>query len=153
AGWVGTWWSYLLAFLGVGPGARQVHILRHDGGHRLVFSGRERHDLCGRRLNDLCGRWLLGYPAVQGMLSYRRAHMAHHRDEMGPDEPDAGLYAGYPISPDSLPRQLTRDLLLVPGTKNLRALLVVAFRRTAGGREAREVVAVQLALFAAACAW
>ena len=36
--------------------------------------------------------------------SYRRAHMAHHRDEMGPEEPDAGLYAGYPIPPDSLRR-------------------------------------------------
>ena len=31
------------------------------------------------------------------MLAYRRAHFAHHRDEMGPDEPDLALYRGYPV--------------------------------------------------------
>src|SRR6184192_3139738 len=69
-----------------------------------------------------CQLNLLGYPALQGTLSYRRAHMAHHRDEMGPEEPDAGLYAGYPIPPDSLRRKLTRDLFFISGWKNLRAL-------------------------------
>ena len=68
-----------------------------------------------RSWNDQVGRWLLGYPGLQGTLSYRRAHMAHHRDEMGPEEPDAGLYAGYPIPPDSLRRKLTRDLFFVSG--------------------------------------
>jgi fatty acid desaturase len=129
----------------MGRGHCQLNILGHEAAHKLLFSQ--------RRLNDLCGRWLLGYPAVQGMLGYRRAHMAHHRDEMGPDEPDAGLYAGYPIARDSLRRKLTRDLLLVSATKNLRALLLVARRTTGGGREARQVLAVQLALLAAACAW
>ena len=124
AGWVGTWWSYLLAFLVMGRGHCQLNILGHEAAHKLLFSQ--------RRLNDLCGRWLLGYPALQGMLSYRRAHMAHHRDEMGPDEPDTGLYAGYPVARDSLRRKLTRDLLLVSATRNLRALLVVARRSTGG---------------------
>jgi fatty acid desaturase len=145
AGWIGTWWSYLLAFLVMGRGHCQLNILGHEAAHKLLFRS--------RRLNDLCGRWLLGYPGLQGMLSYRRAHMAHHRDEMGPDEPDAGLYDGYPISPDSLRRKLTRDLLLISAIKNLRGLLYVARRRTAGGREARQVIAVQLVLLGAACAW
>ncbi|HEY2702264.1 MAG TPA: fatty acid desaturase [Candidatus Dormibacteraeota bacterium] len=145
AGWIGTWWSYLLAFLVMGRGHCQLNILGHEAAHKLLFSH--------RRMNDLCGRWLLAYPGVQGMLSYRRAHMAHHRDEMGPDEPDAGLYAGYPVAPDSLRRKLTRDLLLVSAVKNLRALLHAARRSIGGGREARQLLAVQLAMFAAACAW
>src|SRR5262249_12382709 len=54
---------------------------------------------------------------------YRRAHMAHHKDEMGPDEPDRGLYAGYPITHASFRRKLTRDALFVSGWKNLKPLL------------------------------
>jgi fatty acid desaturase len=145
AGWIGTWWSYLAAFLVMGRGHCQLNILGHEAAHRLLFSR--------RGPNDLVGRWLLGYPALQGTLSYRRAHMAHHRDEMGPEEPDAGLYAGYPIPADSLRRKLTRDLFLISGYKNVRALVRAARRPGPVGREARQVVAVQLALFAAALAW
>ena len=145
AGWIGTWWAYLAAFLVMGRGHCQLNILGHESAHRLLFSR--------RRLNDFWGRWLIGYPALQGTLSYRRAHMAHHRDEMGPEEPDAGLYEGYPISSDSLRRKLTRDLLFVSGVKNLRSLARAARKEGRGGREARQVVAVQVALFAGALAW
>jgi len=145
AGWIGTWWSYLAAFVVMGRGHCQLNILGHEAAHRLLFSH--------RRPNDLVGRWLLAYPGLQGMLSYRKVHMAHHRDEMGPEEPDAGLYAGYPLPTDSLRRKLTRDLLFVSGYKNLRALAFAARRPSRGGLEARQVVAVQLALFAAAVAW
>ena len=86
-----TWWSYLAAFVVMGRGHCLLNILGHESAHRLLFSR--------KGWNDQVGRWLLGYPALQGTLSYRRAHMAHHRDEMGPEEPDAGLYAGYPIPP------------------------------------------------------
>jgi fatty acid desaturase len=145
AGIVQTWWAYLGAFLVMGRGHCQLNILGHEAAHRLLFSN--------RRLNDFCGRWLLAYPGLQGMLSYRRAHMAHHRDEMGPEEPDAGLYTGYPIAPDSLRRKLTRDLLFVSGWKNIRGLLAATTKRTPGGREARQVVTTNLVLFAAAVAW
>jgi fatty acid desaturase len=147
AGVVDTWWSYLAAFVVMGRGHCQLNILGHESAHRLLFSR--------KGWNDQVGRWLLGYPALQGTLSYRRAHMAHHRDEMGPEEPDAGLYAGYPIAPDSLRRKLTRDLLLVSGWKNLRALGRAAAKRQPGpGRtEARQVIAVQVALFAASVLW
>src|SRR5688572_19138139 len=143
AGVVNTWWAYLVAFLVMGRGHCQLNILGHESAHRLLFSRKS--------WNVQVGRWLLGYPALQGTLSYRRAHMAHHRDEMGPEEPDAGLYAGYPIPPDSLRRKLTRDLLFVSGVKNLRTLARALRRPT--GREARQVVAVQLALLLAATAW
>ena len=145
AGWVGTWWAYLGAFLVMGRGHCQLNILGHEAAHRILFSR--------RWLNDACGRWLLGYPALQGTMSYRRAHLAHHRDEMGPEEPDAGLYEGYPISPDSLRRKLTRDMFLVSGIKNLRSLFRAARRSDSTGREARQVIAVQVVLFAAAVAW
>src|ERR1044071_8966043 len=104
AGVVHTLWAYLGAFLVMGRGHCQLNILGHESAHRLLFSR--------KWWNDQVGRWLLSYP---------RAHMAHHRDEMGPEEPDAGLYAGYPIPPDSLRRKLTRDLLFISGWKNLRA--------------------------------
>jgi fatty acid desaturase len=147
AGVVNTWWSYLFAFLVMGRGHCQLNILGHESAHRLLFSR--------KWWNDQIGRWLLGYPALQGTLSYRRAHMAHHRDEMGPEEPDAGLYAGYPIPSDSLRRKLTRDMFFISGWKNLRALVyAVAKGAPSPGRtEARQVVAVQVVLFAAAVAW
>ena len=62
----------------------------HEAAHRLLFSR--------RRLNDAIGRWVLGYPTFQPFGTYRRSHFAHHRDEMGPDEPDLALYHGYPIT-------------------------------------------------------
>ena len=68
-----------------------LNILGHEAAHRLLFSR--------RRVNDLVGRWLLAYPGFMPFDLYRRSHMAHHRDEMGPDEPDLALYSGYPISP------------------------------------------------------
>ena len=147
AGVVNTWWAYLVAFVVMGRGHCQLNILGHESAHRLLFSR--------KWWNDQVGRWLLGYPALQGTLSYRRAHMAHHRDEMGPEEPDAGLYAGYPIAPDSLRRKLTRDLLFISGWKNLRALGRAAAKGQPGpGRtEARQVIAVQIVLFAASVAW
>ena len=147
AGVVNRWWAYLIAFVVMGRGHCQLNILGHESAHRLLFSR--------KWWNDQVGRWLLGYPALQGTLSYRRAHMAHHRDEMGPEEPDAGLYAGYPIPPDSLRRKLTRDLFFVSGYKNLVALWRAARKpeRCPGRTEARQVMAVQLVLFAAAVAW
>ena len=147
AGVLQTWWAYLIAFLVMGRGHCQLNILGHESAHRLLFSR--------KWWNDQVGRWLLGYPALQGTLSYRRAHMAHHRDEMGPEEPDAGLYAGYPIPSDSLRRKLTRDMFFISGWKNLKALAYAAIKRepSPGRTEARQVIAVQVALFAAAAAW
>ena len=55
--------------------------------------------------NDFVGRWLLGYPSFTPTDAYRRVHMAHHREEFGPDEPDIPLYAGYPIAARELPPQ------------------------------------------------
>ena len=138
---VGSWWAYLLAFLWMGRGHALLNILGHEAAHRLLFSS--------RRANDGVGRWLLAYPSLQPFGVYRRFHLVHHRDELGPDEPDARLYAGYPIERASWRRKLTRDLLGVSAAKNLRSLARAARRRD---RDALGIVAVQVALLAVSIA-
>jgi fatty acid desaturase len=134
---IGTWWSWLAAFVLLGRGHCLLNILGHEAAHRLLFSN--------RFLNDAVGRWLLAYPSLQAFHGYRRAHITHHRDELGPEEPDLGLYSGYPIPPDSWRRKLRRDALGISAYKNLQALGRGA---RMGNREARQVLAVQGALLA-----
>ena len=54
---------------------------------------------------------------------YRRVHMAHHREEFCPDEPDIPLYAGYPISHESFRRKMVRDATGRTGWKLMRSQL------------------------------
>jgi hypothetical protein len=97
------------------------------------------------RVNDWVGRWLLGYPAFVPLEAYRRGHMAHHRDEFGPDEPDMNLYVGYPITRRSLGRKLRRDALGRSGWKNLRGLLL-AFRSPTARPLAVRILAAQVVI-------
>src|SRR5829696_8415966 len=114
-----VWWGnpvgYVVAFLLMGRTHAQLASLMHEAAHRLLFAH--------RRANDLVGRWLLGYPSFTSTDAYRRVHMAHHRDEFGPDEPDIPLYRGYPIAADSFRRKLVRDATGRTGWKLLRAQL------------------------------
>ena len=103
------------AFLLMGRAHAQFLSLMHEAAHRLLFSN--------KRVNDFVGNWLLGYPSFTSTPAYRRVHMAHHREEFGPDEPDVPLYANYPVSPASLRRKLTRDALGITGAKLFRAQL------------------------------
>jgi fatty acid desaturase len=135
-----TWWAYLIAFFLMGRAFALLNILGHEAAHRLLFSG--------KRLNDLTGRWLLAYPALTPFDIYRRVHMAHHKDELGPDEPDIGLYAGYPISPASMRRKLTRDAIGISGWKNL-APLFKALTRPGSRPGAVRILGVQAAIWAA----
>ena len=135
AGYLHTWWAYLGAFVLMGRGHAALTILGHEAAHRLLFSKRS--------WNDAVGRWVLAYPTLQAMLAYRRSHVAHHRDEMGPEEPDLLLYAGYPVPPDSWRRKLRRDLLGVSAYKNVRAIFGAA---RDGASEARQMLAVQALL-------
>ena len=137
-----TWWAYLIAFLLMTRGHVCLNILAHEAAHRLLFSN--------RRANDWTGRFLMGYPSYQAMLAYRRAHFAHHRDEMGPDEPDASLYAGYPIPADSWRRKLTRDAVGISAYKNFKVLLKAVWRRKP---EALQILAVQFVMLGASIAF
>jgi fatty acid desaturase len=139
--WIGHWWAYVIAFLLMGRAHAQFAALMHESAHRLLFRN--------KAANDWIGRWLLGYPSFSPTDQYRRAHMAHHRDEFGPEEPDIPLYAGYPIPPDSFRRKLWRDATGQTGWKLLKGLLR-GTRSTDPGtrRAARSIVAVQLGLAA-----
>ncbi|WP_117000987.1 fatty acid desaturase family protein [Desertimonas flava] len=132
---VNTWWAWLAAFVLMGRGHALLNILGHEAAHRLLFPN--------RRVNDVVGRWVLGFATFQPFGTYRRSHFAHHRDEMGPDEPDLSLYNGYPISKASWHRKLRRDATGQSGYKNIRALVSAARRKAP---EALQILVVQLVL-------
>jgi len=108
-------WSWPITFVLMGRAHAQFASLMHEAAHRMLFTN--------RRANDLVGRWLLGYPSFTPTDGYRRSHMAHHREEFGPDEPDIPLYRGYPISRASFRRKLVRDATGQTGVKLMRGLL------------------------------
>ena len=131
------WWAWVLAFLLLGRAQALFAILAHEAAHRLLFTA--------KAANDVVGRWLLAYPAFVPFDAYRRGHMAHHKDELGPDEPDTLLYANYPITRASFRRKLFRDAFFVSGYKNVR-LLARALRRPTSRSQAARIVAVQAAM-------
>ncbi|MPY94265.1 MAG: hypothetical protein GEV08_14745 [Acidimicrobiia bacterium] len=137
--WVAHPLGYLAAFVAEGCMIVRFNILGHEAVHRVLFRD--------QRVNDWVGRWVLSYPAFVPFELYRRGHMSHHRDELGPEEPDASLYAGYPITRDSLRRKLVRDAVGISGWKILKGLLR-GTRRPATRRVACSIVGVQLAILA-----
>ncbi|MDQ1437140.1 MAG: hypothetical protein QOK43_769 [Acidimicrobiaceae bacterium] len=133
--------AYVVAYVLMGRAFALYGILGHEAAHRLLFTR--------KRWNDVIGRWLLSYPSFTAFDAYRRAHMAHHKDEMGPEEPDFMLYAPYPVPPDSFRRKLTRDAFFVSGYKNLRGL-VLALRKPGPSRKvASSILAMQVVVWAA----
>jgi fatty acid desaturase len=106
---------WILSFFVMGTLIGRFNILMHEAAHRLLFGN--------RRINDFVGRWFLGYPVFAPIDLYRRGHMAHHREEFGPNEPDIPMYSGYPIKRDSMRRKLTRDAIGKTGIKLMRGLL------------------------------
>jgi fatty acid desaturase len=138
--WSHNVFVYAVAYLLMGRAFALYAILGHEAAHRLLFAR--------KGPNDLIGRWLLSYPSFTAFDAYRRAHMAHHKDEMGPEEPDFMLYAPYPVPPDSFRRKLTRDAFFISGYKNLRGLWR-AFRRPGPSRRvAGQIIAAQVAVWA-----
>jgi len=136
--------AWAAAFVLMGRQFALLSILAHEAAHRLLFRS--------KRANDVLGRWLLAGPAFVPLDGYRRGHMAHHKDELGPNEPDLNLYVGYPVTRASLRRKLTRDALFVSGWKSLKGLLRALTSATARPVALR-ILAAQLgvlALFAAA---
>ena len=134
-----------ITFVLMGRAFAQFASLMHEAAHRLLFAN--------KRINDWVGRWMLGYPAFTSTDAYRRVHMAHHRDEFGPDEPDMALYAGYPIGPASFRRKLIRDATGRTGLKLMRQLLGnVRSPDPRSRRTVWKIIAVQAVLLAAAIA-
>jgi fatty acid desaturase len=139
--WIDNWFVWIAAFLLMGRAQAQFAALMHEAAHRMLFRN--------KRANDLVGRWLLGFPSFTPTDLYRRGHMAHHRDEFGPDEPDIPLYRGYPIAKDSLRRKLVRDATGQTGWKLLKGLLRGVNADDPNVRsQARGIVGTQLVLIA-----
>ena len=126
---------WAIEFLLAGRGFALLNILGHEAAHRLLFSKKS--------VNDFVGRWFLAYPAFTPIDLYRRSHMAHHRDEFGPEEPDMNLYSGYPITRASLRRKLWRDARGSSGWKNAKTLVKAARKPTV----ARTILMVQAVIF------
>jgi fatty acid desaturase len=126
-------------FVLMGRGFALLAILGHEAAHRLLFSKKS--------VNDFVGKWLLAYPGFVPFDGYRRVHFAHHKDEMGPNEPDLKLYRGYPITHDSMVRKLKRDLFGNTGWKNLKGLFF-AFKSPTARPVAAKIVVTQVVLFA-----
>jgi fatty acid desaturase len=138
-------WSWPFAFVLATRTFAQITGLMHEAAHRMLFSD--------KRVNDFVGRWLLGYPSFTSTDAYRRVHMAHHREEFGPDEPDMALYRGYPISDASFRRKMIRDATGRTGWKLFRGLPKGVFSTDARIRNtAIKIIAVQLALLGACIA-
>jgi fatty acid desaturase len=113
--WISHPVTWVLAFLLMGPQFARFASLSHEAAHRLLFSN--------KRINDFVGRWIVGYATFVSTDLYRRGHMAHHKDEFGPNEPDMNLYNGYPITRASMRRKLIRDIDGNSGWKNFKSLL------------------------------
>ena len=136
-------WTLPITFLLMGRAFAQFASLMHEAAHRLLFAD--------KGVNDWVGRWVLGFPAFTSTDAYRRVHMAHHRDEFGPDEPDIPLYAGYPIGRASLRRKLIRDASGQTGLKLMRQLLGnVGSPDRRSRRTVWKILAVQAVLLGAA---
>src|SRR3954468_18975957 len=132
---------WVLAFLLMGRAHAQFAALMHEAAHRLLFRN--------KAVNDWVGRWLLGFPSFTPIDLYRRGHMAHHRDEFGPDEPDIPLYRGYPISKDSMRRKLWRDARGTTGWKLFKGLFSAVRSDNAQIRfQSRAIVGTQLVFIA-----
>jgi len=137
AAWLSHPLVWFVAFLLMGRQYARLTSLGHEAVHRTLFSNKV--------LNDRVGKWLLSYPAWVPFEDYRRAHINHHRDEMGPDEPDLALYRAYPVSAASMRRKLIRDATGQTGWKLLKGLgRGVRKRRPA----ALKIVGCQLVLVA-----
>ena len=144
AAWLAHPLAYVAAFLLMGRAFVRFNILGHEAVHRTLFSN--------KAMNDFVGKWVLSYHALVPFELYRRGHLNHHRDEMGPNEPDTALYRGYPISRASMRRKLLRDATGQSGWKILKGLL----RGTRNPRTrpvALRIVGAQVVLLAIATAF
>ncbi len=139
--WADNVFVWIAAFLVMGPIHARFAILMHEAAHRLLFAN--------RKANDFVGKWLIAFPAFVPIDLYRRGHMAHHREEFGPNEPDIPLYRGYPIPRDSMLRKLRRDALGITGWKLTKGLFRGVSASDAKVRgQARGIVAAQLVMLA-----
>ena len=139
--WIDNLAVYVLGFLLMGRTHAQMLSLMHESAHRLLFSN--------RKINDFVGRWVLGYVSFVNTDGYRYVHMAHHKDEFGPREPDIPLYANYPISRSSFWRKMRRDISGRTGLRMLKEQFAKPFSKNQSGQRIDlRIIVVQFAILA-----
>ncbi len=104
--------------------------IMHDAAHHALFRN--------RALNDWAGNWLAAYPVWSDTDRYRPYHMQHHTKTGGPEDPDLGLVAPFPITASSLRRKVWRDLSGQTGWKFAKASWKRSFARMAKDELARK---------------
>jgi len=121
-------WPNPLTFVGavIVIGGRQLGlaILMHDAAHGVLTKT--------KWLNEWVGQWLLAYPVMGNMITYRNYHLKHHRTTQQPDDPDLGLSAPFPITRASFRRKMIRDITGQTGFKQRKAQILNALG--VGGR-------------------
>jgi fatty acid desaturase len=101
-------------------GSRQLGlaILMHEGAHGGLAAN--------EKLNLWLSQWLCAYPVFTETVAYRNYHLQHHAHAQTKKDPDLGLSAPFPISPESLKRKMIRDLTGQTGFKQRKAQLIAA---------------------------
>src|SRR3974390_1105403 len=138
--WIDQWWSYLAAFVLMGPMDARFAILMHESAHKLLFTN--------KRWNDLVGTWLVPSPFSRRVQLSRGVHSPHHKDEFGPDEPDMAFYRPYPCTRRALYRRLFRDAVGISGWKNFVPLVKNTARKGPFRFIGLSIFAVQAVLWA-----
>jgi fatty acid desaturase len=105
--------TFVLAVIVIGGRQLGLAILMHDAAHGVLMRT--------KGLNEWVGRWLLAYPVLGDMISYRHYHLEHHRRTQQQDDPDLGLSAPFPITRASFRRKMLRDITGQTGFKQRKA--------------------------------
>src|SRR5215472_5890824 len=105
--------SFLAAAIVIGGRQLGLAILMHDAAHGVLTRT--------KWLNEWVGQWLLAYPMLGNMITYRHYHLKHHRTTQQPDDPDLGLSAPFPITRSSFRRKMIRDITGQTGFKQRKA--------------------------------
>ncbi len=90
-------------------------VLMHDCGHNIFFET--------KKLNQFVGQWFCANPVLQGLPSYAKGHLNHHKLAGTEADPDLNNYRNYPIDQASFRRKVQRDLTGKTGFKLLRYVL------------------------------
>ncbi len=111
--------TFIVAVIAIGSRQLGLAILMHDAAHGVLMKT--------RALIEWVGQWLLAYPTMADMISYRHYHLVHHRSTQQADDPDLGLSAKFPITPGSFRRKMIRDLTGQTGFKQRKAQFLRAW--------------------------
>jgi fatty acid desaturase len=105
--------TFVAAVVVIGSRQLGLGILMHDAAHGVLMKS--------KWLNEWVGQWLLAYPTMGDMITYRHYHLVHHRRTQQPDDPDLPLSAKFPITRESFRRKMVRDLTGQTGFKQRKA--------------------------------